>query len=125
MSEKIRKYLKDKLILTGDEDIEYLACVIYYLEKELRISRALEARFFPQVEAYKLCERFDMAGFGNPYQESPYGNTLIGMSHRCLDENKSMKDLIKQLMNDLPSNKDWLDPDLELQLKNIIKKGEE
>jgi hypothetical protein len=42
---------------------------------------------------------------------------LLKEINKLLNENKNMKIAITMLLNDLPSNKDWLDPVLEKQLK--------
>jgi len=59
-------------------------------DKQIAISKALEAKFFPQKDAYRIVERLQKAGFGEP--EHPHGNTLLGMAENCLEQIASLKD---------------------------------
>lgn len=47
-------------------------------------------------------------------------NTLYIELDRLNDENKTLKYIIKQILNDLPQNKDWLNPDIEKMARIII-----
>lgn len=42
---------------------------------------------------------------------------------RLKNENNFMRYLITQILNDLPVNRDWLDPDIEIGLKQMCNIG--
>ena len=54
------------------------------LKQQIATSKALEAKFFPQKDAYRIVEKLRKAGFGEP--EHPHGNTLLGMTENCLEQ---------------------------------------
>lgn len=64
---------------------------------------------------YKRAEELVVALRG---VEEPYdANTVEGL----LESNKEMLFILKQIIDMLPSHRDWLDPDIERAAKEIIK----
>lgn len=53
-------------------------------DRELRISRALEAKFFPQEAAYEVVKQMDEAGLSN----GSHGNSLLGMAKEAIERLK-------------------------------------
>ena len=76
-----------KMLLAGEppyytkwkEQVEEITA----LTAALKVSKALEAKFFPQESAYDVVKKLTEAGFGKP--EFKYGNTLLGMAENCLE----------------------------------------
>jgi len=67
------------------------------LKARVRVLEALQVKFFPQRDAYDLVRKLEEAGFGRQDDLSPYGNTLIGMVNRCLDDNKRLQGALEKI----------------------------
>jgi len=65
------------------------------LKVELQVSKALEARFFPQEAAHDVVNKLTVAGFGG--KEYTHGNTLLGMAENCLDSHAALKTIASKI----------------------------
>lgn len=64
------------------------------------------------------------AYYGDNCVEAQYIDLTLEEMSQLREENKYIKFVLKRIIDDLPVNRDWLDPDLERAAKEIIKAAE-